>query len=183
MTLYKYDESGWYVGELLEGISDTSRTTDKVPPILSVSEEEGLRSIYFNDQWNILPYIPPVDPPADSGGAYTLEDLKSLKIQELSSTLLVKLHAPITVGGVTYTTSASMREKFLGLSVLSEPPVDAFLLDANDSVVPVTSIADIKAVVLAIANREVALYKVFMQLSHIVDACTTSEAVEAVTWP
>jgi hypothetical protein len=76
-----------------------------------------------------------------------------------------------------------MREKFLGLSVLSEPPVDAFLLDANDSVVPITSIADIKAVVLAIANREVALYKVFMQLSHTVDACTTSEAVEAVTWP
>ena len=41
MTWYKYDDYGWYIGELEAGSTDTSRATELAPQSLSTDAEVG----------------------------------------------------------------------------------------------------------------------------------------------
>lgn len=177
MTWYKYDDYGWYIGELEAGSTDTSRATELAPQSLSTDAEVGqLRSIFFGTHWVLLPYTIPVEPPED------LTVHKSAKKDELYNELQSALESPIDYLGNTFPTDNSAVSMLTSIMALERLPVNCFWWTVNKLPIPVESMDFIYGLSGAIADRSAGYYNKLVMLSVKVEQATTHDEIDDIKW-
>ncbi len=177
MTWYKYDDYGWYIGELPESSTDTSRATEMVPQVVSTSTEiGGLRANFFGTHWAVIPYTVPETPPED------LTIPKDVKRAELYNAMKDAEAMPIEYEGNWYPTDKDARDTLVGLMALERLPNNLFWWTVDKTPIAVESMDFIRGLSGAIADRSANYYNKLLQLSLRVMNAPDYAALDSIVW-
>ena len=128
----------------------------------------------------------------DQGGYYevveipgpTLEEAKAAKINELKSTRNTKELEPILYNGVLFDADKDSLDR-LNYAIITLTATHTESIDwttAENTDVPM-SVNDLNLVIASVGNRSNQLHIIYRNLKEQVNACTTVEEVDAITWP
>ena len=138
----------------------------------------------FNVKWNgeaweydEIPVPPEPEPP-------TLDEVKAAKIQELKMVRNTKELEPISYNGVLFDADKDSLDR-LNYAIITLTVTHTYSIDwttAKNTDVPMT-VNDLNLVIASVGNRSNYLHITYRELKEQVNACTTVEEVEAITWP
>ena len=114
----------------------------------------------------------------------TLEDAKSAKIEYLKSTRNTKELEPILYNGVLFDADKDSLDR-LNYAIITLTATHTESIEwttAENTDVPMT-VNDLNMVIASVGNRSNQLHIIYRDLKEQVNACTTVEEVEAITWP
>ncbi len=153
-TVYSYNLSGEYVGEIIarrdpvekkERYLIPANATDKVPTF-----EEGKLTKFVNGDWVLENPPPPPEPKL-----LTLEEAKTLKINQLNNNRRNYCLIPIEHNNKTYATTLEGKQaiSFLTNNLPTSESVSDYITYPQDEVISLTK-ADFQAIASLIQARE-----------------------------
>ena len=114
----------------------------------------------------------------------TLEEAKASKIEYLKSTRNTKELEPILYNGVLFDADKDSLDR-LNYAIITLTATHTESIEwttAENTDVPMT-VNDLNMVIASVGNRSNQLHIIYRDLKEQVNACTTVEEVEAITWP
>ena len=114
----------------------------------------------------------------------TLEEAKTAKIEYLKSTRNTKELEPILYKGVLFDADKDSLDR-LNYAIITLTATHTESIEwttAENTDVPMT-VNDLNLVIASVGNRSNQLHIIYRDLKEQVNACTTVEEVEAITWP
>jgi hypothetical protein len=114
----------------------------------------------------------------------TLEEAKTAKIEYLKSTRNTKELEPILYNGVLFDADKDSLDR-LNYAIITLTATHTESIEwttAENTDVPMT-VNDLNLVIASVGNRSNQLHIIYRDLKEQVNACTTVEEVEAITWP
>lgn len=114
----------------------------------------------------------------------TLNEVKASKIEYLKSTRNTKELEPILYKGVLFDADKDSLDR-LNYAIITLTATHTESIEwttAENTDVPMT-VNDLNLVIASVGNRSNQLHIIYRDLKEQVNACTTVEEVEAITWP
>lgn len=114
----------------------------------------------------------------------TLEEAKTAKIEYLKSTRNTKELEPILYNDVLFDADKDSLDR-LNYAIITLTATHTESIEwttAENTDVPMT-VNDLNLVIASVGNRSNQLHIIYRDLKEQVNACTTVEEVEAITWP
>ena len=113
-----------------------------------------------------------------------LEEAKAAKIEYLKSTRNTKELEPILYNGVLFDADKDSLDRlnYAAITLTATHTESIEWTTAENTDVPMT-VNDLNMVIASVGNRSNQLHIIYRDLKEQVNACTTVEEVEAITWP
>ena len=114
----------------------------------------------------------------------SLAEVKAAKIEYLKSTRNAKELEPISYNGVLFDADKDSLDR-LNYAIITLTAIHTESIEwttAENTDVPMT-VNDLNLVIASVGNRSNQLHIIYRDLKEQVNACTTVEEVEAITWP